>query len=110
MEITDRIRSSATDHEIRFLLTSYLDAVRHDDELHGLSQAITSMPLTDIADVNRRVGALLVELDTASKRLDHRGCMQIKEALHIFAAASDRLQRLAAEHQRAAGQTFQHPT
>ena len=110
MQITDRIRSSATDHEIHLLLSSYLDAMRRSGERNPLSQTITGVPLTDIADVNRRVGELLLELDAASKRLDHPTCMRIKEALHIFAAASDRLQMLAAEHQRTAPQTHRHPT
>jgi hypothetical protein len=102
MTFTDLIRSSASQHEIRSLLTAYVDAVRHDDGLNGISKQITNIPLSDVADVKQRVVALLVELDTASKRLDHRSCGQIKEALQIFAAASDRMQYLAAEQQRAA--------
>jgi hypothetical protein len=98
VKITDFIRRSATDHEIRFLLTSYLDAVRHGDDLNGLSQSITTLPVTDLADVNRRVASLLVELDNASKRLDDRSCGQIKQALHLFIAASDRWRHLAGEH------------
>ena len=107
MEITDFIRVSATDDEIRSLLTSYLDALRHGDQLNGLS--ITSSPLTGVAEVNRRIAALLAELDIASKRLDDRSCAQIKEALHVFVAASNRLQRLD-RARRQAIETYRHPT
>ncbi len=99
--MTDLILKSANDHEIRFLLTSYLDAVRHGDGQNGLAESITTLPLTGEADVNRRVAALLTELDAASKRLDDRGCDRIKEALRIFATASDRLHCIAANHEKA---------
>jgi hypothetical protein len=97
MELTDLIRASASDHEVRFLLASYLDAVRHGREPNGLADSIISTPLTDIDDVNRRIAALLGELDIASKRLDDRSCAQIKEALQVFATAFERMQCLVAQ-------------
>ena len=97
MKLTDLIRASGSDHEIRFLLTSYLDAVRQGRAPNGLVESVISTPLTDVADVNRRIAALLGELDIASKRLDDRRCSQIKEALQVFATASERMQCLVAQ-------------
>jgi hypothetical protein len=97
MQLTDLIRASASDHEIRFLLSSYLDAVRHGREPSSLVESAISTPLTDVSDVNRSIAALLGELDIASKRLDDRGCAQIKEALQVFATASERMQCLVAQ-------------
>lgn len=100
MMIADVIRNAATEHEIYFLLTAYVEAVRFCDTLNGLPERMTSLPLAGIDDVRSRFNKLVAELDAASKRLDHKACETIREALHIFGAALHRLGSLNAERRR----------
>jgi hypothetical protein len=97
----DVIRNSKTEHEIYFLLTSYIEAVRFCDKLHcSIPEHITRLPLRGIADVRERFEHLMLELDTASKRLDDNSCMVIREGVHIFGAALNRLGALGEQHYR----------
>jgi len=99
--IADVIRSAATEHEIYFLLTAYVEAVRFCDKLNDVPEHMASLPLAGIDDVKSRFNKLVAELDAASKRLDHKACETIREALHIFGAALHRLASLNADKHRA---------
>lgn len=92
--IADVIRNSSIEHEIYFLLTSYIEAVRFCDKLHCVSEHITRLPLNGVADVSTRFESLMIELDAASKSLDDKSCVVIREAVHIFSTALNRLQML----------------
>ena len=102
----DVIRNSKTEHEIYFLLTSYVEAVRYCDKLHCcFPEDITRLPLHGIAEVRERFEHLLLELDTASKRLDDNSCTVIREGVHIFGSALNRLNVLDEQHYRAPSAT-----
>ena len=95
----DVIRNSKTEHEIYFLLTSYIEAVRFCDKLHCcIPEHITRLPLRGIVEVRERFEHLMLELDRASKRLDDNSCMVIREGVHIFGAALNRLSVLDEQH------------
>ena len=96
----DIIRNANTEHEIYFLLTSYIEAVRFCDKLHCMSEDITRLPLSGIADVRERFEQLMIELDAASKRLDDNSCTAIREAVHILGAALNRFSLLDEQHCR----------
>jgi hypothetical protein len=97
----DVIRNSNTEHEIYFLLTSYIEAVRFSDKLHcAIPEHITRLPLNGIVDMRERFELLMLELDRASKRLDHNSCMVIRESVHIFGAALNRLSGLDERHRQ----------
>src|SRR5688500_11912585 len=100
---TDIVRTADTDHEIYFLLTSYMEAVRFNNGAHGVPSEVTRLPLNGKDDVKDRFGKLLIELDLASKGLNDGRCELIREALHILGTAWKRLESLATEH--AAGPT-----
>jgi len=108
MMINDIIRESATEHEVYFLLTSYVEAVRFGDKLQCLSESMLNLPLTGMDDVSERFEKLIVELDAASRRLDDGTCVLIKEALQVFGAATSRLRRLDVERNRIAAETYRH--
>src|SRR5258706_16025479 len=91
MMIADVIRSAATEHEIYFLLTAYVEAVRFFDKLNDVPEHMASLPLAGVDDVKSRFNKIFAGLDAASKRLDHKACETIREALHIFGAALHRL-------------------
>jgi hypothetical protein len=90
--IADVIRNASTEHEIYFLLTAYVEAARFCDKLHCLSEHITRLPLNGVTDISNRFEKLMIELDVASKRLDDNACVVIREAVHIFSSALNRLQ------------------
>jgi two-component system response regulator len=100
---TDIMRTADTDHEIYFLLTSYIEAVRFNRRADGVSSEITRLPLHGKDDVKERFAKLLIELDLASKGLDAGRCELIREALHILGTAWKRLESLAAEGVAAQG-------
>jgi hypothetical protein len=88
----DIIRNASTEHEVYFLLTSYIESVRSGDKLNcGVSERITGLPLNGSADVKERFKLLLLELDAASKRLDDNACEVIREGMHILSSALIRL-------------------
>jgi hypothetical protein len=88
----DIIRNASTEHEVYFLLTSYIESVRFGDKLNcGVSGRITGLPLNGSADVKERFKLLMLELDAASKRLDDNACEVIRETVYILCAALNRL-------------------
>ena len=93
--IDDFIRRAHNEHEIYFLLTAYLEAVQFGDKKNFVSEATIALPLTTLADLDERFTQLFIDLDNASKALDDRACLSIKEALHVFGSAVHRLHYLA---------------
>lgn len=91
MMIADVIRSSNTEHQVYFLLTAYVGTMRYSDKLSRMPEPITHLPLNGISDVRARFGKLMIELDTASKRLDDHSCASIRDAVHVFGISLDRL-------------------
>lgn len=98
--VADIIRNANTEHEIYFLLASYIEAVRFCDKLHCMSERITRLPLNGVADVRERFEQLIIELDAASRRLDDKSCTVIREGMHILGSALNRLGVLDEQHYR----------
>lgn len=101
MKITDAISNASTLEEIFALLTCYLDALRCGENPDKLTEALTELPLAGADDVRQRTRKLITELDAASRKLDDRTCLIIKEALAIFLAAIHRLDSRGAGKQPA---------
>ena len=102
--ITDVIREAESEHQIYFLLTAYLEAVRYSDRLNLLPDAIKRLPLGGMTDVKERFEQLFIELDSESKGLNHRACAVLKEALHIFSTATNRLDAMYGAQQQLPGE------
>ena len=95
----DTIRSANTEHEIYYLLTSYIETVRSADKSNDcFPEPITRLPLNGIGDVRGRFAKLLVELDKAAKSLDDSSCAKIKEGVHALGVALSRLNALDERH------------
>lgn len=94
MMITDVLRKADTDHVIYFLLRSYINNVQYREHAKKLPAKVAALPLVSKADVRSRFEVLVLELDAASRRLDDRACVNIKEALVVFGIALHRLQSL----------------
>lgn len=95
MQIIDVMRRLNTEHEIRFLLTAYLETLRGSSAHKRLPSGVAVLPLKDGADVEARFGALL---DAELCGLTHLHCDAhsaiATEATQIFGAAFTRLQTL----------------
>ncbi len=92
--IANVIRNAETSNEIYFLLTSYLEALQFSGALDNVAPHIVNLPLKGKTDLKVRFKKLMIELDSASKRLDDKACLVLKEALHIFGAALTRLRTI----------------
>ena len=92
--IADDIRNARTEEVIYFLLTAYIDIVRSGDKPSSVPEHISRLPIRGIVDVGMRFEKLVSELDAASKQLNDEACVEIREALHIFSAALNRLRSL----------------
>lgn len=90
----DVIRQAKNEHEICFLLTSYVESVRYCDQLNLLPECVKRVPPAGMEQVREQCQQLVLELDKSSKGLNDNACVVIKEALHIFSVALDRLQLL----------------
>ncbi len=96
--ITDVMRNASSEHEIFFLLTAYVEAVRYGDRFRFLPECVSHLPLNQTNDVRERLGKLLVELDIASRNLDDHCCEVLREAVHIFGTALELLTKLERRH------------
>ena len=101
MTIADVVRRSDSEWAIYFLLSAYLQALRLGDDSIRVPESITRLPLTGASDLRKRFEQLMVELDTASRRLDDDSCSAIRGALHLVGAAAGRL-KLIGERPHAA--------
>ena len=91
MLIVDVIREAANEHEIYFLLTSYVEAVRYCDKLTILPDPMRELPFVGMEDVRARIEALRDELGRPSREAGRRDHDIVREAMAIFTVALDRL-------------------
>jgi hypothetical protein len=95
----DQIRSANTEHQIYFLLTSYLESVPFNGDLHwNIPEHVTRLPVYGRADIRSRFDQLMLELDLASKRIDDESCAAIRQGVYVFGFALNRLDMLHANH------------
>jgi hypothetical protein len=91
----DQIRSANTEHEIYFLLTSYLESLPFTRDLQwSIPDYVARLPLCGKSDIHNRFDQLMLELDLASKRLDDDSCSVIRQGVYIFGCALNRLDTL----------------
>ncbi len=91
MLIVDVIREANDEHEIYFLLTSYVEAVRYCDKLTILPDPMRELPFVGMEDVRARIEALRGELREPSREAGRRDHDIVREAMAIFTVALDRL-------------------
>jgi len=94
MMIADVISEAATEHEVYFLLTSYVEAVRHADLDQVLPHPLRGMPIRGVPDIESRLHWLTVELGRAAPATGAVNGELLREALSLFAAALSSLNRI----------------
>lgn len=93
MIILHAIREADSEHEVYALLSAYSEAV--SDSTHPKSSApVNIVRVADVDAVARQIEILVAALQEASRRLDDRARLLIKEVLHVFCAALDKLELL----------------
>lgn len=97
MNLGNVILDAASEHEIYFLLTSYVEALRYCRQLDCLPAPVARLPLAGLDDVRVRFSALAVSLADASRPLDQRTRVALSEAACVLGAALHRLSALEIE-------------
>lgn len=100
MKIIDVISTAGSEHQIRFLLTAYVEAARYCNRPGDPAGVAYALPVTGIDDVRARIAALesgLVQPPSSGPRTDQAAA---QEATAIFRAALQRLHALEAAHRR----------
>ena len=97
--LNEVIREATNEHEVFFLLTAYVEAVRHGDLLSSLPGQVRELPLNGVDDVRTRVDGLRAELGSTR---NSRTRVIVAESTEIFSEALNRLQCLEWEKRRAA--------
>lgn len=96
--IHDVIREASSEHEVYFLVTSYVETVRFCDKLACLPQPVRELPLHGVDDLRSRVGDLRAGLRSG---VDERARPLVEEAAEVFDQAVNRLLWLEWEKRRA---------
>jgi hypothetical protein len=99
-QLNDVIREANNEHEVYFLLTSYVETVRYCDKLSCLPSPVRELPLDGLEDVRNRIGGLKAELSAPD--VDENSRLVVKEAADLFDEALNRLQWLQWEKRRSA--------
>jgi hypothetical protein len=100
MLIVDIIREAGNEHEIYFLLTSYVEALRYCDPLHLLPGDVRELPFNGAEDLSVRAERLRAVLESPAVP-DDKIRLVLAEALDIFGVARHRLETLREEYQGA---------
>jgi hypothetical protein len=101
MTINDVIREAKSEHEVYFLLTAYVEAVRYVDRMSLLPPSVRELPLSGMDDVKARFDGLKAELgQVSSGQPDIRSLAIVKESADILGDALARLQWLEQEKHR----------
>lgn len=104
--ITDEIRNSESTNDIYHLLNSYIELSLHNEKPHcKVPQEVMRLPLDNVDDLKQRFDHLIVALDAASKRLDNNSCRILKEGVHVFGSALQRLRAIDERQHRLQGIT-----
>ncbi len=95
MQMLDVMRRVNSEHEVRFLLSAYIETLQFYDTARSLPQGVTALPLAGVDDVRERFEALLdIDLSGSAVQGGERVHAIVREAAELFGAALARLQIL----------------
>jgi hypothetical protein len=105
MLLSDAINAARTEHEIFFLLTSYIDALGHSVSPGSVPDAVLALPLAGRSDLERRAAELGCQLDDdlSPRRRERRPA--IAEGFSILITAVLALDRVGTEQRRRADES-----
>ena len=91
MMIGDAILRAATEHQVFFLVTAYIETARYCSTLNKLPQHFLQLPLAGVDDVKTRFDVLTLELVRLKPDEGEYTRARITEALGVLDAAISRL-------------------
>ena len=92
MKIIDAIGSAATEHAVHFLVTAYIESLRHFERTSGVPRMVLDLPVSGAADLSDRLDALRRNSDV---RLE--SVVAVSELAAVLACALTRLEALEPE-------------
>lgn len=104
MLLCDAINAARTEHEIFFLLTSYIDALGHGASPGSVPDALLTLPLGGRCDLERRAAQLGRQLDDKLRPGRGGRCAVAAEAFDTLITALLALERIEAEQCTRAGE------
>ena len=103
--LANLIREVTTESEVFALVNTFIEASRACGKLSHLPAQVAT-PVSDFNNLLQRCLSLLGELDSASKRHDEPVCAVIKETLHVFSAALERLKAIERGNRRSSSPRY----
>jgi hypothetical protein len=101
MTINDVIREAKSEHEIYFLVTAYVEAVRYCDRLSFLPAQVRELPIKGMDDFQKRIDGLKAELGKSSAQTaDSPSRVVVKETADVLGDALQRLEWLKREQRK----------
>ena len=95
MQMLDVMRRVNSGHEVRFLLSAYVETLPFYDFARSLPHGVTTLPLAGVEDVRDRFETLLdIELSGSAVQAGASVHAIVREAAEIFGVALARLQIL----------------
>jgi hypothetical protein len=89
--ITDAIKLAPSEHVVYFLLTAYVETLGYVD-LYGIPEDVKRLPISGKPDVSERLDIMRDVLDGPQSTTTVKAV--IEEAVDVFGAASEQLERL----------------
>jgi hypothetical protein len=90
MKIVEAIQSAATQHAVYFLVTAYVESLRHFERTSGVPPAALALPIAGASDLEQRLDALR---DTAG--VPREAMVAVSELAAVITCALGRLEALA---------------
>ena len=98
--IADQIREASTAQDVFTLLGAYVETIGGSEKARYLPEGMATLP-DSVDELMQRCLQLMGGLDAASRGLDDRACVVIREALHVFSSALNHVKMLERERHRA---------
>jgi hypothetical protein len=92
MMIVDAISSASTEHAVHFLVTAYIESLRHFERSMRVPEAVLQLPISGSADLAARLNALKNNIDAPLEAVVPRS-----EFAGVLACAVARLSELNGE-------------
>ena len=90
MMIVEAIESAPTEHAVYFLLTAYIESLRHFERGCGVPQRAIALPVSGFSDIAERLEILRSSTNVAGERT-----VAAAEAADVLGSALKRLSALA---------------
>lgn len=100
MMLSDAINAARSEHEVYFLVTSYIDALGHSLDPASVPDTLLTLPLRGRSDLEQRAAVLGRQLDDELRPRRSERRPAIGEAFSLLITALLALERIEAEQRK----------